>query len=64
MATDGCCYPTHCVNTRSWARRLCSSGQGKKFELWDEVIWSQRMETWLSEPGDGETPEALAELTL
>jgi len=39
-------------------------GQGKKFELWDEALWNERMESWLSEPGDGETPEALAELTL
>ena len=45
-------------------KKVVLIGQGKKFELWDEVIWSQRMETWLSEPGDGETPEALAELTL
>ena len=45
-------------------KKVVLIGQGKKFELWDEVLWSQRMEIWLSEPGDGETPEALAELTL
>ena len=45
-------------------KKVVLIGQGKKFELWDEMVWSQRMESWLSEPGDGETPEALSELTL
>ena len=45
-------------------KKVVLIGQGKKFELWDEAIWSQRMESWLREPVDGETPEALAELTL
>ena len=45
-------------------KKVVLIGQGKKFELWDEAIWSQRMESWLSEPGEDATPEALAELTL
>lgn len=45
-------------------KKVVLIGQGKKFELWDEGIWSQRMESWLSEPADGQTPDALAELTL
>jgi MraZ protein len=45
-------------------KKVVLIGQGKKFELWDEVLWSDRMESWLNESNDGETPEALAELTL
>ena len=45
-------------------KKVVLIGQGKKFGLWDEGIWSQRMESWLSEPADGQTPDALAELTL
>ena len=45
-------------------KKVVLIGQGKKFELWDEAIWSQRMETWLSESDDSPTPDALAELTL
>ena len=45
-------------------KKVVLIGQGKKFELWDEGIWSQRMESWLSEPADGQTPDSLAELTL
>ena len=39
-------------------------GQGKKFELWDEIIWGQRMDEWLANKTDGDMPEALSELTL
>jgi MraZ protein len=45
-------------------KKVVLIGQGKKFELWDEALWNQRMESWLSEPEGGETPAALAELTL
>ena len=45
-------------------KKVVLIGQGKKFELWDEAVWSERMESWLSEPADGQTPDALAELTL
>ena len=45
-------------------KKVVLIGQAKKFELWDEGIWSQRMESWLSEPADGQTPDSLAELTL
>ena len=45
-------------------KKVVLIGQGKKFELWDEAIWAQRMETWLSESDDSPTPDALAELTL
>ena len=52
---------------RDYARlgkKVVLIGQGKKFELWDEALWSQRMESWLSETSDAEMPGALAELTL
>ncbi|NOZ10679.1 MAG: division/cell wall cluster transcriptional repressor MraZ [Gammaproteobacteria bacterium] len=28
-------------------------GQGNKFEIWDENLWNQRCEEWLSEEFDG-----------
>jgi MraZ protein len=52
---------------REYARlgkKVVLIGQGKKFELWDEALWSQGMESWLSESGESEMPEALADLTL
>ena len=45
-------------------KKVVLIGQGKKFELWDEECWSERMGTWLNESGDADTPDALAELTL
>lgn len=45
-------------------RKVVLIGQGKKFELWDEVLWTQRMGEWLGDKSDAEMPEALAELTL
>ena len=45
-------------------RKVVLIGQGKKFELWDENLWTQHMEEWLGDKDDAEMPEALAELTL
>ena len=45
-------------------KKVVLIGQGKKFELWDEVVWGQRMEEWLADKPGGDLPEALAELTL
>lgn len=45
-------------------RKVVLIGQGKKFELWDEVVWAQRMDEWLSDKSDAEMPEALGELSL
>ena len=45
-------------------KKVVLIGQGKKFELWDEAIWNERMSGWLNESGEGETPDALLELTL
>ena len=52
---------------REYARlgkKVVLIGQGKKFELWDEALWNERMESWLDDKGDDEMPVALAELTL
>ena len=45
-------------------KKVVLIGQGKKFELWDESTWNERMDTWLNESSDAAAPEALAELTL
>lgn len=45
-------------------KKVVLIGQGKKFELWDEVVWGQRMEEWLADKTGGDLPEALAELIL
>ena len=45
-------------------KKVVLIGQGKKFELWDEVLWNQRMGEWLGDSTDVDMPEALAELTL
>lgn len=45
-------------------RKVVLIGQGKKFELWDEALWNERIESWLEDAGDSEMPAALAELTL
>ena len=52
---------------REYARlgkKVVLIGQGKKFELWDEALWNERMEDWLGDNGGDEMPGALAELTL
>jgi len=53
---------------REYARlgsKVVLIGQGKKFELWDEALWNERLESWLGDGDvDGEMPGALAELTL
>ena len=52
---------------REYARlgkKVVLIGQGKKFELWDEVLWGERMQAWLDDSGEDEMPAALAELTL
>jgi MraZ protein len=52
---------------REYARlgkKVVLIGQGKKFELWDELLWAERMQTWLGDANSDEMPAALAELTL
>ncbi len=41
-------------------------GQGKKFELWDATVWSERRDDWLAEEtaGDEPLPAELQSLSL
>ncbi len=41
-------------------------GQGKKFELWDEAVWTERRDSWLAQEtvGEGELPAELQSLSL
>jgi len=41
-------------------------GQGKKFEIWDEQMWSDNQKAWLAEVDgdDSELPGALESLSL
>jgi len=45
-------------------KKVVLIGQGKKFELWDESLWNERMELWLEDAGSEAMPAALEELTL
>ncbi len=41
-------------------------GQGSKLEIWDEQVWKEHREQWLSEAGESESdlPEELQSLSL
>jgi len=39
-------------------------GQGNKFELWDEEIWNEKRDAWLSEDDDGELPPDLESISF
>ena len=56
--------PTPLRDYAQLGKKVVLIGQGKKFELWDEKLWAERMDTWLGDGGDDELPAALAELTL
>jgi MraZ protein len=46
-------------------RQVMMIGMGKKFELWDEELWSQQMKAWREAPADGrfdKLPEVLEKL--
>ncbi len=45
-------------------KKVVLIGQGKKFELWDEEVWSQKIQTWLDDDAEDEMPAALAEISL
>lgn len=45
-------------------KKVVMIGQGKKFELWDEALWTKCRDEWINDKADGELPVALAELTL
>ncbi len=45
-------------------KKVVLIGQGKKFELWDEEVWAQRIQIWLDDGAEDEMPAALAEISL
>ena len=72
-ATDCSCDPQGRVllpqELRDFAgldKRIVFLGQGNKFEIWDEVIWTAQRDEWLGRvhDGDGEPSAALGSLSL
>ena len=47
-------------------KRIVLTGQGNKFEIWDEVRWDDQCDSWLSEPldQDGALPIEMETLVL
>jgi len=46
-------------------KRVALTGQGNKFEIWDEETWNQQRDAWLAEvDGEGELPPELESLSL
>lgn len=47
-------------------KKLVLIGQGKKFEIWDDQVWSDKQQAWLDEVNDddGEMPTSLENLSL
>jgi MraZ protein len=46
------------------SRRVVLVGQGNKFEIWDEDIWSRNRELWFGEDSDDAFSEALESIAL
>jgi MraZ protein len=47
----------------SISKKAVLTGQGRKFELWDDALWDQKMNNWL-EKSVNEIPEDLKNLTI
>lgn len=47
----------------SISKEVVLTGQGRKFELWDNALWDQKMNNWL-EKSVNEIPEDLKNLTI
>ncbi len=45
-------------------KKLILLGQGRKFEVWDEVSWNETREKYLQEVEDEALPDALLNLSL
>lgn len=45
-------------------RQAILTGQGNKFELWDEGSWTERMDAWINTSHKKELPEELRKLSL
>jgi MraZ protein len=51
-------------NFASLDKQAMLIGQGNKFELWDEELWNQKRDEWLSEEDDGELPADLESMSF
>lgn len=58
--------PTLLRDYAGLTKKIVMIGQGKKFEIWDEEVWSDSQDSLLSSVQDdeGELPVALEELSL
>ena len=45
-------------------RQAMLIGQGNKFELWDEAIWSEKRDEWLGDNDESDLPAELESLSL
>lgn len=46
-------------------KRIVMIGQGNKFEIWNETLWTERRDQWLNEvDGDEDLPTELESLSL
>jgi len=46
-------------------KRIALTGQGKKFEIWDEPVWNEHRERWLAvDEGDNTMSNELESLSL
>ena len=46
-------------------KHIVVSGQGNKFEIWNELLWTERRDQWLNEAdGDEDLPTELESLSL
>ncbi|MCA0403495.1 MAG: division/cell wall cluster transcriptional repressor MraZ [Proteobacteria bacterium] len=47
-------------------KKVVLIGQGNKFEVWDDVLWQQRREQWLSDEasGEGVLPDEMKNFSL
>jgi len=45
-------------------KKVTLIGQGKKFEIWDEQIWSEQRDSWLTETDSDELSEDLGSISL
>ncbi len=58
--------PTKLRKYANLDKKVVMTGQGKKFELWDEETWDKRSEAWQAEAAldEGELPAELESLSL
>jgi len=58
--------PTKLRKYANLDKRVVMTGQGKKFELWDEETWDSRSEAWQAEAAldEGALPAELESLSL